>query len=204
MKTGRVAPSAGVLALVGAALWWRTHPSACPYSQRFWVQAPHPFITRARLRDALAPAGGERILEVGPGTGYYTLPVAGWLGGDGRLEILDLQREMLDHATRAAGERGLLNITATQGDATALPYPADSFDGAFLVATLGEIPDQGRALEELARVIRPGGRLVVGELFGDPHWVRLGKLKSRAERAGLHFERKVGGPLGYFARFGVR
>ena len=31
---------------MGASLWWRTHPSACPYNQRFWVQAPHPLITR--------------------------------------------------------------------------------------------------------------------------------------------------------------
>jgi hypothetical protein len=58
------------LAVTGAALWWRRHPSACPYSQRFWVEAPHPFITRARLREALAPSPGSRVLEVGPGTGY--------------------------------------------------------------------------------------------------------------------------------------
>jgi hypothetical protein len=43
-----------VLAFLGAvaaiALWWRRHPSACPYSQRFWVEAPHPLVTRKRLR----------------------------------------------------------------------------------------------------------------------------------------------------------
>jgi hypothetical protein len=49
-------------------------------------------------------------------------------------------------------------------------------------------------------VIRPGGRLVVGELFGDPHWVRLGRLKERSERAGLRFEERIGASLGYFAR----
>jgi ubiquinone/menaquinone biosynthesis C-methylase UbiE len=142
------------------------------------------------------------LLEVGPGTGYYTLAVAEWVGPEGRLEIFDLQREMLEHTARAARERGLLNVSGTQGDAQALPYEDDSFDGAFLVATLGEIPDQERALRELARVIRPGGRLVVGELFGDPHWVRCRVLRARAERAGLRFERRVGGPLGYFARLG--
>lgn len=200
-KTERVATAGGAIALLGAALWWRTHPSACPYNQRFWVQPPHPFITRGRLREALSPAHGERILEVGPGTGYYTLAVAEWLGGEGRLEILDLQQEMLDHTTRAASERGLFNINATAGDARALPYQSDSFDGAFLVATLGEIPDQDLVLSELARVTRRGGRLVVGELFGDPHWVRFATLKRRAEGAGLRFERRVGGALGYFARF---
>jgi SAM-dependent methyltransferase len=200
MKLRWVAPAAaaGVIAL--AAFWWRTHPSACPYGQRFWVQAPHLLITRPRLREALAPVGGERLLEIGPGTGYYTVAVAEWLGPEGTLEILDLQRKMLDHTVRAARERGLANVAGTQGDARSLPYEDDRFDGAFLVATLGEVPDQDLALRELARVIRPGGRLVVGELFGDPHWVRLGRLKERCERAGLRFEERIGGPLGYFAR----
>lgn len=40
-------------AVAGAAAWWRKHPSACPYGQRFWIEAPHPFITRERLHEAL-------------------------------------------------------------------------------------------------------------------------------------------------------
>jgi ubiquinone/menaquinone biosynthesis C-methylase UbiE len=153
------------------------------------------------LRDALSPSSGERLLEVGPGTGYYTLPVAKWLGPDGVLEVLDVQRAMLDHTIRAAGERGLDNLIATEDDARVLPYEANRFDGAFLVATLGEVPDQDATLRELARVIKPRGRLVVGELFGDPHWVPLAALKRRADSAGFSFERRAGGPLGYFARF---
>jgi ubiquinone/menaquinone biosynthesis C-methylase UbiE len=189
---------------MGAALWWRTHPSACPYNQRFWVQAPHPFITRSRLRVALEPRPGERLLEVGPGTGYYTLPVAEWLEPGGIVEIFDLQREMLDHTLRAAHDRGLQNIVGTQGDARSLPYDDDTFDGAYLVTVLGEIPGQDAALAELARVIKPSGRLVVGELFGDPHWVRMPALVQRARRAGLQFERRVGNPAGYFATFTLR
>ena len=48
------------------------------------------------------------------------------------------------------------------------------------MTVLGEIPDQDAALRELARVLKPGGRLVVGELFGDPHMVTSGKLRERA------------------------
>ena len=143
-------------AVVAVALWWRKNPSACPYNQRFWVEAPHPLITRARLREALAPQPGERILEVGPGTGYYSLPVAEWLGPDGTLEILDLQQDMLDHTSGRAREAGLGNVVATQGDARSLPYGDDAFDGAFLVTVLGEVPDQQAALRELRRVVRPG------------------------------------------------
>jgi ubiquinone/menaquinone biosynthesis C-methylase UbiE len=183
------------------AFWWRKNPSACPYSQRFWVDAPHPLITRPRLREILEPKPGERILEVGPGTGYYTLDVAEWVKPDGRVDILDIQQEMLDHTMRRAGERGLANVTPSRGDATALPYEDASFDAAFLVTVLGEISDQDAALRELARVLKPGGRLVVGELLGDPHYVRLAPLRLRAGGAGVAYERRVGTAPGYFARF---
>jgi protein-L-isoaspartate O-methyltransferase len=185
----------------GVALWWRKNPSACPYSQRFWVEAPHPLITRARLREILEPKPGERILEVGPGTGYYTLEVAEWVKPDGQVDVLDLQQEMLEHTMRRAGERGLANVTPTQSDATAMPYEDAIFDAAFLVTVLGEIPDQDAAIRELARVLKPGGRLVVGELIGDPHYVRLAPMRLRASGAGLSYERRVGNALGYFARF---
>jgi SAM-dependent methyltransferase len=200
MTRRRLAGVVVVGGLLSAALWWRTHPSACPYSQRFWVDAPHPLITRGRLRQALGPVAGARVLEIGPGTGYYSLAVAGWIGGGGRLDIFDLQQEMLDVTMRRARERGIDNVVATQGDARSLPYDDISFDAALLVTVLGEIPDQDAALRELARVLRPGGRLVVGELFGDPHWVAPGALRRRAEAAGLRFEERIGTPLGYFAR----
>lgn len=188
-------------AVLAGALWWRKNPSACPYGQRFWVESPHPFITLSRLRNALAPQPGERILEVGPGTGYYSLNVADWVLPGGQLDIYDLQQKMLDHTTGRAHEAGMTNIVPTQGDARDLPYADATFDGAYLTAVLGEIPDQDDALRELARVIKPGGRLVVGELFGDPHWVSPKRLSARAESAGFEFSERTGTALGYFARF---
>jgi ubiquinone/menaquinone biosynthesis C-methylase UbiE len=188
------------LGVAGAALWWRKNPSACPYSQRFWVDAPHPFITRARLRSVLDPAAGERILEVGPGTGYYALPVARWLGPSGRLDVLDVQQEMLDHTLRRAAAEEIANIAAERADAQEMPYADDTFDAAYLVTVLGEIPDQDAALRELRRVVKPGGRIVVGELFGDPHMVMHRSLRDRAAAAGLTVDHKLGGPLWHFTR----
>jgi ubiquinone/menaquinone biosynthesis C-methylase UbiE len=189
-----------VIGIVAVAFWWRKNPSACPYNQRFWVMAPHPGITRKRMLEILEASSGERVLEIGPGTGYYAIPVAEHLPG-GTLAVLDIQQEMLDHVHREAAKRGIANIESTLGDAQALPYDDDSFDAAYLVTVLGEIPNQEAALSELARVVRPGGRLVVGELFGDPHMVTLKKLRERAERQGFSFERRLGTPLAYFARF---
>jgi len=192
---------AGAAGVAGAAAWWRAHPSACPYGQRFWVQPPHPLITRARLREALGDVEGARVLEVGPGTGHYSLPVAAWVGDGGHLDLLDLQQEMLDHTLGRAAAAGARNVTGTRGDATALPYADGAFDAAFLVAVLGEIPDQAAALRELRRVLRPGGTLVVGELLGDPHFVAPGRLRARGEAAGLRFERRLGPWAGSFTRF---
>ena len=58
-----------------------------------------------------------------------------------------------------------------------------------------------RLFASLARVLKPGGRLVVGELLGDPHYVRLAPMRLRAGGVGLAYERRVGNALGYFARF---
>jgi ubiquinone/menaquinone biosynthesis C-methylase UbiE len=200
MRARSLALAAGA-ATLAAALWWRKNPSACPYGQRFWVEAPHPVITRDRLREVLAPERGVRVLEIGPGTGYYTLDLSDWVG---TVEIFDLQQEFLDHVMRRAAERGLSNVVPTQGDATALPYEDGSIDAAVLTAVLGEIPDPVGALREIARVLKPSGRLVVGELFGDPHFTTLAALKREAAEAGLAYERHSGNRLAYFARLSPR
>ena len=208
MREQRRALIAGGVALLGGgaaalayAVWWRKYPSACPYEQHFWLDVPHPFLTRARLRRILAPQPGERVLEVGPGTGHYTLDIAEQIMPPGVLDILDLQQEMLDHTMRKASEHRITNIVPTQGDAQDLPYPSDTFDAAYMTVTLGEVPDQDAVLRELRRVLKPGGRLVVGEIFGDPHMVTFGSLRAGAEVAGLRFEQRLGGKLAYFARF---
>jgi len=199
MRARRLLGAAG-LATLGAALWWRKNPSACPYGQRLWVEVPHPGIGRGRLRAVLRPEPGERVLEIGPGVGYYTLDMAAWVGPEGTIEIFDLQREFLDHTMRRAAERGLANLVPTQGDAAALPYPDDSMDAVVLTAVLGEIPDRDAALRGIARVLKPGGRLVVGELFGDPHFTTRASLRRQAEGAGLAWESHSGNWLAYFAR----
>jgi ubiquinone/menaquinone biosynthesis C-methylase UbiE len=190
----------GGAAALAYAVWRRKNPSACPYKQHFFLEVPHPFLTRARLRRILAPKPGERVLEVGPGTGYYTLDIAEQIAPDGVLDILDLQKEMLDHTMRKASERHITNIVPTQGDTQELPYPDDTFDATYMTVTLGEVPDQDAALRELRRVLKPSGRLVVGEIFGDPHMVTFGSLRAGAEAAGLRTEQRMGGKLAYFAR----
>jgi SAM-dependent methyltransferase len=184
--------AAGALVLVYRAVRWRNDPS---------VELPRPLLTRSRLRQILVPKPGNRVLEVGPGMGYYALHTARWLSAGGTLDVLDIRQEMLGHTMRRAHERGITNVVPTLGDARELPYPDDAFDAAYLVVVLGEVPDQGHALEELRRVLKPDGRLVIGEWLLDPHMVRFGTLRARAEAAGFNFEHRLGGDPAYFASF---
>jgi ubiquinone/menaquinone biosynthesis C-methylase UbiE len=151
------------------------------------------------LRALVAPRPGERILEIGAGTGCYALHVAADVRPGGTVDILDAHPEMLADTMRAAAARGLSNLAPTLGDARFLPFEDAAFDAAYLVAALGDMPDAPAALHELERVLRPGGRLAVGELHGDPHRVAPAKLDEYAGGAGLRVARRVDGLLGYVA-----
>jgi ubiquinone/menaquinone biosynthesis C-methylase UbiE len=118
----------------------------------------------------------------------------------GTLELLDVRQALLDQSVARAAGQGLTNVVATLGDGQELPYADDRFDAAFLIAALGEVGDAGKAVSELARVMRPGGRLVVGETVFDPHRVRPPQLSELALEAGLR-PGATAGRKSYFARY---
>ncbi|MEU9243642.1 methyltransferase domain-containing protein [Streptomyces sp. NPDC048385] len=196
MRHSRALIGAGAAAAV--ATWWFTDSAPYPYSQRWLLDLPLPFLTLKRLDHMLQAREGERILEIGPGTGLQSLHVAPQLGPNGQLDILDIQQEMLDHVGRRAKEQGVDNIVPNCADAHELPFTDGSFDAAYLVTALGEIPDPARTLAELRRVLKPLGRLVVGEFF-DRHQIRPSSLISLAEGAGLRVARLYGPPFAYYA-----
>jgi ubiquinone/menaquinone biosynthesis C-methylase UbiE len=198
-RTQALTAAAGIGA--GLLISQRIKPMPCPYSQRWMLEIPRPNLGRDDIVRALDPRAGESVLELGPGTGYHSFAVAERLEPDGELHAFDIQQKMLDHLMRLAAERGAANIRPRQGDAREMPYADEQFDAAFLVTVLGEIPDEDRALAELHRVIRPGGRLVIGEMAFDPHYVRPSTLRRHAEDAGFAFVSQEGTALSYTAQF---
>lgn len=194
-----VVAGASAAAAAAAAAWWHTDSAPYPYAQRRILDLPLPFLGNRRLDALLGIRPGERVLEIGPGTGLQALHVADLLGGEGRLDIIDIQDEMLQHVMNRARAAGITSIAPAQADARRLPFPDATFDAAYLVTVLGEIPDPAAAVRELRRVLKPTGRLVVGE-FLDRHYVPLVDLLSYANAAGLELSGRLGPPLAYFAR----
>jgi SAM-dependent methyltransferase len=196
--------AAGTLvALALARRWSRLYPAPMPHALRWILHLSHPGLSPRALHRVLAPRPGERMLEIGPGIGHHALPTARALGDGGRLDVIDLQPEMLESLRRRAEREGIANIVAAEGNAEQLPFEDASFDAAYLVTVLGEIPRPDVALRELARVVKRGGRIAVGELFLDPDYVAPSRLRALAAGAGLAFAR-VGTPLAYFARLELR
>lgn len=111
--------------------------------------------------ELLEPAPGQRILELaaGPGdTGFLALSA---LEPGGELISTDVAPEMVEAATRRAAELGLDNVRFAVEDAAALSLLDRSVDGVLCRFGLMLVPDMGRATREIARVVRPGGRVVV-------------------------------------------
>ena len=182
-------------------VWSRRSPIAMPYFMRWVLLVPRGPHSPNHIKRILQPRSGERILEVGPGIGVHALPIAASLLPDGVLDALDVQQEMIDDLKRRAASRGLANIVARQGDAQKLPYHDHTFDAAYLIGVLGEIPDAVAALRELRRVLKPGGRLLISEVLIDPDFISLRVLQKMAGTAGFVFERKVGPSIAYSAVF---
>ncbi len=200
---GWAAPCAALalLADILGRIWSRRSPVAMPHFMWWVLLLPRGPGSPRRLMRVLEPRSGERMLEIGPGIGVHALETAALLRPGGRLDVIDIQQSMLDDLTRRAERKRLTNIVAQQGDAQRLPYSDGTFDAAYLVSVLGEIPDRKAAFEEIRRVIKPAGRLVVNEVLLDPDFITLRGLEEEARAAGFILERSAGPRFAYTASF---
>ncbi|WP_340646564.1 methyltransferase domain-containing protein [Phenylobacterium sp.] len=120
---------------------------------------PDVVAQRARVLDLLAPSPGERVLDVGVGPGLLALDLARLVGESGRMVGLDLAPAMV--ATATARLAALPQAEVRLGDATDLDLPDAAFDLAVSTQVYEYVADMPRALNELHRVLRPGGRALI-------------------------------------------
>lgn len=130
---------------------------------------------RRKTAKALALPDNARVLDLATGTADLAIRV-GRDAPSAHVTGLDPSQRMLEVGRSKVQAAGLASrIVLTQGDAQELPFEADSFDGVCIAFGIRNVPDRPRALREMARVTRPGGRIAILEL-SEPEGGLMGVL----------------------------
>ncbi len=136
-------------------------------------------IHRLWKRIAVELAGirrGQKILDLASGTGDLAARFAGLVGPDGLVVMTDINESMLNQGRVRMADDGLVgNVSYTQVNAEQIPFPDNSFDCITIAFGLRNVTDKQQALNEMCRVLRPGGRVLVLE-FSHPRGKTLQSL----------------------------
>ncbi|NOZ28881.1 MAG: methyltransferase domain-containing protein [Chloroflexi bacterium] len=173
----------------------------CPPSLAWLLDHP---IRRRYIRlvlDRIDIRPGERVLELGPGVGTFTVEAARRVGPQGRLISVDIQPEMIAQVKRRVQTTGLANVKTCVASAHDLPLGDASVDRAFLITVLPEIPNRRRALAELHRVLKSDGVLSITEEFPDPDYLFPFETIRLVEASGFSLERRQGNFWVYTVNF---
>jgi ubiquinone/menaquinone biosynthesis C-methylase UbiE len=133
-----------------AAAWRHWHPTLTEW----WRGVTHLMI------EWTAPAAGMRVLDLASGTGEPALTLAPLIAPGGTVVATDIIPEMVAIATENAAEQRIANMHAQEADAQAIPFPDASYDRVTCRFGVMYFPDVPRALHEIQRVLKPGGRAV--------------------------------------------
>jgi ubiquinone/menaquinone biosynthesis C-methylase UbiE len=165
---------------------------------RRWVQPPDKLIERSGIKP------GMTVMDLGCGSGAFTTFVARAAGEPGKVYAVDIQPSMLYQLERKLSKpenQEIRNIELKQAGAYELPFPDESFDLVYMVAVLQEIPDKGRALREISRILKPGGILAVTEFLPDPDYPLRSTTIKIGQRAGFRLDAALGDLWNYTVRF---
>jgi len=164
---------------------------------RRWFQPPDKMIERSGIKP------GMTIMELGCGSGAFTTFIAKVVGEWGKVYAVDIQPTMLQQLERKLSRpenQDITNIELRQAGAYDLPFADESLDLVCMVNVLPEIPDRGRALREIGRVLKPGGILAVTEFFPDPDYPLRSTTIKICQREGFIFDDNLGNLWNYTVR----
>ena len=140
----------------GAA--WASQDAASGWQNAAAARGQALVPVNAMMLDLAGVTTGCRVLDLGAGTGDQTLLAAQRVGPSGSVLATDISASMLDLAQKAAREANLPNVQTQVMDAQDLKLESGSFDAAIARFSLQFVPDVQRALAEVVRVLKPGGR----------------------------------------------
>ncbi len=146
---------------------------------------------------------GMKVMEIGCGSGAYTLFVADAVGTKGKVYALDIQQKMLDQIKRKieqGGKKYGKNIELIRASAYKIPLKNNSLDLAYMITVLPEIPDRQKVLAEAMRILKPKGIIAISEFFPDPDYPLMTTTKRDLEKAGFTIEAVEGNFWSYTVR----
>jgi SAM-dependent methyltransferase len=168
--------------------WMGNAIAAGPYRSR--VQPPSMII------EALEVRPGMEIVELGCGSGYYTVAVAKAIRPAGIVFAVDIQQGMLDKLKARMEEEGVENIIPVLADAEGdIPLDDGLADAVFSVTVLPEIPDPLKALLQVKRLLKDDGIFVNAEFLLDPDFPLRKTVVKWATESGFLLKRQLGNPL---------
>ena len=164
-------------------------PPVCPHwvgyslivPWRKWFQNPGNILGK-HVRE------GMTVLEVGPGMGFFTLPMARMVGEGGKVVCVDVQEAMLRTLTKRARNAGLADCILTRvcpPESLGVDDLAASVDFALLFAMVHEVPDAGALFRDVAAALKSGGRCLVSEPRGHVTRDVFGEMLAAAAAVGL-------------------
>jgi len=133
------------------------HRERLEHPDRLRQLPPHDLLARAGVREGVA------VADVGCGPGFFTLPAAQMVGPAGRVYAIDISRAMLEAVQAKARDAGLRNIDAVLAEESAIPLPAGAAQVVLLAFVLHEAVHPRDFAREAARLLAPGGRLLLLE-----------------------------------------
>ena len=154
------------------------------------------FLSPKKLLGRLALQEDHKVLEIGPGPGYFSTHVAKKVKR-GRLVLLDIQQEMLDFSKKRLDKRNIKNVDYTLTDGNSFDLENNFFDRVFMVTVIGEVDNKESYLKEIFRILKDDGMLSISELAGDPDRISIDELISLVSAYGFEECGVFGNKLNY-------